>query len=143
MAFLVALYSAILAAAWVLTPETLAWTIAIAIVAVIATALILQVEGTSRIRRLQEGDPHARETHFVELSAAGIRSWCAHVDARYPWSDFTKVFETPEFYLFVRPGGLGAAIPKRLLDPARAAELRARIREWAPHRGAALGREAA
>ena len=110
--------------------------------AIVATGVGLQAEGRSRLRRLQERDPHAQEVHHVELGPAGVRTWCAHVHARYTWADFAKVTENGEFYLFVRPNGSGVAIPKRLLDGPRDEELRSKIREWATDRGAALAREA-
>jgi hypothetical protein len=113
-------------------------TMGIGIAAVIATVTALQAEGRSRIRRLQTEDPHARETHYVELSPEGVRAWCAHVDARYAWADFAKVVENNEFYLFVRAGGTGTAIPKRLLDGEGDAELRRWIKEWAIDHGASL-----
>ena len=52
-----------------------------------------------------------------------MRAWRAHVDARYSWSDFTKLTETPQFYLLVRPSGNGAAIPKRTCGVTGAGEL--------------------
>ena len=135
---MIALYAAIIAAAWFLTPATRAITVVISVTSVLATVSALQAEGRSRMRRLRAGDPHGSETHYVELSVDGVRTWCSHVDARYPWSDFTKAIETPEFFLLVRPSGSGAGIPKRLLDDARASELRERIRTWAPNLGASL-----
>ena len=142
-AIVLGLYVLSVIAAWVITPATRLATAVIAIGAVAFTTIALQAEGRRRVRQLQIDDPHARETHFVELDAAGVRTWCAHVDAKYPWADFTKVAETKEFYLLVRPSGNGVAIPKRLLNEATARELRDRLREWAPDRGIALGREAA
>lgn len=130
-------------AAWIFTPATFVRSAVIAIGAVAFTTMALQAEGRRRVRQLRTGDPHAQETHFVELDATGVRTWCAHIDARYPWRDFTKVAENKEFYMLVRPSGNGVAIPKRLLDEATARELRDRLREWAPDHGAALGREAA
>jgi hypothetical protein len=137
-AILIAIYAAIIAAAWFLTPATRAVTVIIGVTSVLATVSALQADGRSRVRRLSLGDPHSRETHYVELGPEGVHTWCAHLDARYPWSDFIKVSETPEFYLFIRPSGNGAAIPKRLLDDVRASELRQQIRAWAPDLGAAL-----
>lgn len=140
---MIALYALGVLAARVVTPSTWAPTAVIAIGAVAFTTMALQAEGRGRVRRLHAEDPHAQETHFVELDAAGVRTWCAHIDAKYPWSDFTKVAENKEFYLLVRPSGNGVAIPKRLLEEATARELKDRLREWAPDRGVALGREAA
>jgi hypothetical protein len=134
------MYVAVGVAAYYLTPATGWATFLIGLVAVAATALLLQAEGRSRVRRLQSDDPHARETHFIELNPNGFRAWCSHVDARYPWKDFAKVTENGEFYLFLRAGN-GSAIPKRILDESTEAELRHRIRAWAPDGGAGLARE--
>ena len=142
-AIILGLYAVGVTAAWVLTPATRVLTSVIAVGAVAFTAMALQAEGRRRVRHLRTDDPHAQETHFVELDATGVRTWCAHIDARYPWADFTAVTENKEFYMLVRPSGNGVAIPKRLLDEATARELRDRLREWAPDRGMALGREAA
>lgn len=137
-AIVIALYVAVIAAAWLLTPATRALTTVIGVGAVLATVWALQVEGRSRVRRLQASDPHATETHFIELSADGVHTWCAHVDSNYPWQDFTKVVPTTEFYLFVRGGGNGSAVPMRLLGEEREDELRERIRQWSPEHGASL-----
>ncbi len=132
-------YAAVILAAYFLTPATRATTIVIGVGAALATVAVLQAEGRSRLRLLQENDPHARETHFVELGDEGVHTWCAHLDARYPWAEMTKIAEDKEFVLFVRGSGSGAAIPKRLLDGSRDAELRRRVAGWAPGLGAALG----
>jgi hypothetical protein len=142
-AVLLGLYAAVVIAAFVLTPATRPQTIVIGVGAVLATAFALQAEGRSRLRRLRAADPHAQETHFVELGPDGVRAWCAHVDARYPWPEFSTVTENAEFYLLARPSGSGVAIPKRLLDAARETELREGLRVWAPDGGAALGLTAA
>ena len=138
---MIALYGAVVAAAAILAPATLAETALVGVGAVLATATILRAEGRSRLRRAQDADPHALETHYVELGPDGVRAWCAHVDARYPWREFTKVDEDNEFYLIVRPSGSGVAVPKRLLDAASEAELRERLHAWAPDGGAGLARE--
>jgi GNAT superfamily N-acetyltransferase len=102
---------------------------------------VLQTEGRRRVRHLRENDPHASETHFVELDPLGIHTWCSHADAKYQWRDFSKACEPTEFFLFVRPSGAGAAVPKRLLQDGQDVELRNRIREWAPELGADLAQE--
>jgi len=135
------LYVAVGAASFVFTPATTFATLVIGLGAVLGTAFALQFEGRLRLRRLQASDPHAQETHFVELTQEGLHAWCAHVDARYPWRDFSKVTENGEFYLFARPNGSGSAIPKRLLDPTTEAALRERILEWSPDLGSGLARE--
>src|SRR5215212_7832629 len=107
------LYAAVGLASYFLTPATRLTTFIIGIGAAMGMTYGLQAQGRSRLRRLLASDPHSAETHFVEISDGGLRAWCAHVDARYPWADFTKVVENDEFYMFVRPNGTGSAIPKR------------------------------
>ena len=138
---MIALYVVIGAAAGLLTPSRL-MTFIIGVGAVLATESALRAESRSRVRRLQASDPHALETHYVELGPEGVHAWCGHIDARYPWQDYYRVLEDREFYLLVRPSGSGTAIPKRLLDAPRDAELRERIREWAPEQAAGLARPA-
>lgn len=140
-AIVLAMYVLVGVASFVFTPATTLTTFMIGVGAVLGTVTALQLEGKSRLRRLRASDPHALETHFVELTPEGVRTWCAHVDARYPWQDFSKVAENAEFYLFVRPNGSGSAVPKRLVDPATAAALRERIREWGPKLELALAPE--
>lgn len=128
---MIGLYAVIIAIAFVFTPSTKPQTILVGIGAVLATAWLLQWDGARRIRQLQSADPHERETHFVELSPSGVRAWCAHVDARYPWDDYRAVTRDGEFYLLLRAGGNGTAIPKRLLDADAEREVEARLAEWA------------
>jgi hypothetical protein len=128
--FLLAVYAAVGIAAVYVTPATTAETFFIGLLAITATVAVIELEMRLRFRHLRKADPHAREPHFVEVSREGVRSWCAHIDARYPWRDFSKITDNSEFYLFVRPSG-GSMIPKRLLDEAKDSELRARVREWA------------
>lgn len=138
---LLGLYAAVGVAAYVLTPATWLTTFVIGIGSIVATAYGLQTISRANMRRLQGADPHSGETHFVELSPAGVHTWCSHIDARYPWTDFAKVVENTEFYMAVRPNGTGAAIPKRLLNESEDAGLRDRIREWSPDRGRNLAEE--
>lgn len=140
---LFSLYCAVGIAAYFLTPATRLTTFVIGLGGVIGTAYGLQVVGRMNLRHLRLADPHAEETHFVEVSIDGVHTWCSHVDARYPWADFAKVAENDEFYMLARPNGTGAAIPKRLLDDAANAQLRDRVRDWSPDRGANLARELA
>ena len=135
------LYAAVGLASYYLTPTTRLTTFVIAMFGVLGTVYGLQAVGRANLRRLQTADSHSAETHFVEVSAGGVHTWCAHVDARYPWTDFAKAVENNEFYMLVRPNGSGAAIPKRLLNDAADAELRHRLSEWSPDRGANLARE--
>ena len=137
---MIAVYFGTIAAAYYLAYATWATTVGISIAAIMATIAGVQLEGRRRLRALRGKDPHETETHFVELSAEGIHTWCGHVDARYPWREFVKATENGEFYLFVRASGSGAAIPKRILSDAENDELRTRIRDWAPDRGASLAR---
>ena len=134
------LFGAVGIAAYVLTPATRVTTFVIGLGGVMGTVYGLQAVGRSNLRRLQRTDPHSAETHFVELSVDGVHTWCAHIDARYPWADFAKVTENNEFYMLARPNGTGAAIPKRLLDDAADAQLRDCLRAWSPDRGASLAK---
>lgn len=138
---LLGLYAAVGVAAYVLTPDTWLTTFVIGVGGIVATVYGLQTINRANVRRLQQADPHATETHFVELSVAGVHTWCAHIDARYPWADFAKVVENNEFYMIVRPSGTGAAIPKRLLSDPDDTGLRERIRQWSPDRGRNLAGE--
>jgi hypothetical protein len=137
---LLTVYGAVGVAGYFLTPATRLMTIAIGIGAVMASLTLLRAENRWRVRRLSTDDPHALETHFIELSPEGVRAWCTHLDARYPWAEFVTVGETAEFYVFARGSGTGSVIPKRILDDATDAALRTRICEWAPDRGTGLAR---
>jgi hypothetical protein len=137
------LYGAVGVAAYVLTPATRLTTFLIGLGGVMGSVYGLQAVGRANLRRLQLTDPHSTETHFVEVSADGVHTWCSHVDARYPWADFAKVTENNEFYMLARPNGTGAAIPKRLLDDAADAQLRDCLRGWSPDRGANLAKDLA
>jgi hypothetical protein len=136
-------YAAIGIAAYFLTPATRLATFVIGLGGVLGTVYGLQAVGRANLRRLQLSDPHSTETHFVEVSAGGVHTWCSHIDARYAWADFTKVTENNEFYMLARPNGTGAAIPKRLLDDATDAQLRDWLRSWSPDQGANLAKEVA
>jgi hypothetical protein len=140
-AILLAIVAAVAALAYLVTPATVARTTIIAVWAVIGTLYALQMDSRARLRRAQSRDPHALEEYSVEIGPDVVRTWCAHIDARYRWQEFTQVSENAEFYLFVRPSGSGIALPKRVLDDAGDDLLRARIREWSPDRGAGLARE--
>lgn len=128
------LYALVILAAFTLTPSTRWTTSLIGIGAVLATSLALEAHGRARLRRLQRDDAHALETHYVEFDDEGVRSWCAHNEARCAWSDLVNVTETDEFFVFLRTGGNGITLPKRLLDAESDADLRARLRERAAPR---------
>jgi hypothetical protein len=115
-------------------------TVALVISAVTTAVWALQAEAKRRSRRLFVSDPHALEEYQLSVDADGLRAWCAHVDTRYTWNGFTRVRETTDFYLFLRPVG-GVVIPKRSLDAGSEAELRELIRRWSPDHGEALARE--
>jgi hypothetical protein len=132
------LYIAVGLASYFLTPATRLTTFVIGLAGVLGTLYGLQAVGRANLRHLRRTDPHSTETHFVEVSTTGVHTWCAHIDARYPWSDFAKVVENNEFYMMVRPNGTGTAIPKRLLSAADDAQLRDRLRDWSPDRGVNL-----
>jgi hypothetical protein len=135
------LYGAVGIASYFLTPATRLTTFVIGLGGVLGTLYGLQAVGRRNLRRLQLDDPHSTETHFVEVSVEGVHTWCSHVDARYPWGDFAKVVEHSEFFMLVRPNGTGAAIPRRLLSDSEIAQLRERLRDWSPDRGANLAKE--
>jgi len=137
---MLALYGAVGIAAFLVARSTFPATFVIGLGAVAATALSLQAEGRRRLRALRGNDPHELEAHVLELSSDGIRSSCAHIEARYAWSDFVRAIENKEFYLFVRPSGAGAALPKRLLDQVTEASLRDCIARWLPDGGSGLAR---
>ena len=98
-------YGGVVGAAEILTPATAATTVAIGFCAIAAVIYGLQRDARRRLRVVRNADPHARETHYIEVAAEGVHTWCAHVDSRYPWSDFSKVLENNEFIFFVRPSG--------------------------------------
>ena len=127
---ILALYGAVILCAFYFTPTTRAGTTLIGIGAVAVTYFALRFDGQRRLRRAWRSDPHANEATFVELSPEGLRTGCAHIDARYPWSDFAKVSESADFFLFARPSGAGAAIPKRVIAGPSEAELRRCIADW-------------
>ena len=131
--YFLAMYVAIAITAYFVAPSAVFATVLISIAAVFATIYILRWDWRFRTRRLQGKDPHLLETHYIELNPDGIRSWCAHVDARYPWAEYVKTVDTPEFLLLLQAGGGGNAIPKRLLNTQAEAELHQRLAEWAPH----------
>lgn len=137
---LLGLYATVGLASYYLTPATRLTTFVIGMFGVLATLYGLQAVGKANLRGLQLADSHSSETHFVEISADGVHTWCSHVDARYPWGDFAKAIENNEFYMLVRPNGSGSAIPKRLLDDTADGQLRDRLCEWAPDRGANLAK---
>lgn len=139
--FLIGLYAAVALASYYLTPATRLTTFMIGMFGVLGAVYGLQAVGRANLRGLQGADSHSTETHFVEVSPEGVHTWCSHIDARYRWADFTKAVENGEFYMFVRPNGSGAAIPKRVLDTAAEAQLRHCLGEWSPDRGANLAKE--
>lgn len=129
---LLGVYAAIVIAAILLTPKTIVFTTLIGLSAVWATAGVQQLDYQRRMRLAQKRDPHATERYFVEVSEAGVRMWCGHLDARYPWSDFARVVQTSEFLLFALPSGTGASVPLRVTDVATVATLFEQVRVWAP-----------
>ena len=136
-AIMIGLYGAIIVLAFVITPSTRPQTIVIGVGAVLATEALLRRESVGRVRRVQTQDAHALETHYVELSPTGVHTWCEHVDARYPWAEYRTVSQSPEFFLLLRAGGTGTAIPKRLLDDERARDLERRLSGWMTDRASA------
>ena len=120
---------AVAIAAYLLTPSTAAVTTLIAAGGILALIVGSQAHAKARLARLRAADKHSLETHFIELDDSGARTRCSHVDARFPWCDFTRVIEHPEFFLLIRPGGTGIAIPKRVVGTG-ATELRERLSAW-------------
>jgi hypothetical protein len=120
---------AVAIAAYVLTPSTAVVTTLVAAGAILALIFVSQAHAKSRLTHVRAADKHALETYFVELDDTGARTWCSHVDARFPWNDFTRATENAEFFLLLRPGGSGIAIPKRVVGTG-AAELRERVSGW-------------
>jgi hypothetical protein len=120
---------AVAIAAYLLSPSTAAVTTLIAAGGILAFIAVSQMYAKARFAQLRAADKHSLETHFIELDDAGARTWCNHVDARFPWSDFTRVTENAEFFLLIRAGGSGIAIPKRVVGTG-AAELRERLSAW-------------
>lgn len=102
--------------------------------------MALQWEARWRARRLVTLDPHNLEPHHVEVTDAGVRAWCEHVDMRLTWDGITRVAETSDFYVFVRGSGGGPTVPKRVLSDAEDAAIRDLICRWAPDGGAFLAR---
>lgn len=129
---IIAVVTAIGVAATLVTPATTAATTTIGIVAVIAMIALQDADANRRLRLAQRRDPHAAESYSLEISDAGVRMWCAHVDARYPWTDFVRVLVTPEFVLFARPSGAGAALPLRATSPETLDAILTQIHGWAP-----------
>jgi hypothetical protein len=79
---LFALYILVGLASYFLTPSTRLTTFVIGMVGVLGTLYGLQAVGRATVRQLQSADSHSGETHYLEVSAEGVRAWCAHVDAR-------------------------------------------------------------
>jgi hypothetical protein len=137
--YLTALYLVVGAVAYVATPST--WKVSVPLVPIgtLAGVFILRAEARRRTRKAGGIDPHALETYQIEITEAGFRTWCAHIDCRFTWDSFTQIRETTEFYLFLRAPG-SFAVPKRLLDDATEAELRGLIETWSQDHGRGLAR---
>ncbi len=134
-AIVVAIYALIGIGTAQFARETAPATLALAIGGLVLTVLATQWDGQRRLRRIYEADPHVSESHFVEVTDRGVRTWCDHVESTMRWDALTAVTETTEFYLFLRGPGAGPAIPKRLLDRTGDAELRGLIRAHSPDQG--------
>lgn len=125
--------------AYFLTPSTSVTTFLIGFISVSLTVSLLNADVRFRLRSLRRSDAHALETRFVELSPEGVGDSCSHIDSRYPWQDFMKIIVTPEFYLFVRPSGLGSSIPRRVLDASEETRLQQCVRAWSPDAAIHIG----
>ena len=135
-AVMIVMYGIVALAAFVLTPSTRPQTIIIGVGAVMLTEALLRWESNRRIRSLRGNDPHELETHFVELTPEGVRTWCEHVDMRYPWREYVRFTEDSEFFLLLRAAGNGTAIPKRVVDVDGEAWIRAQLAERLPRSAA-------
>lgn len=138
-AYLIALYLAIAAIAFVLTRATWLISVPLVVMGVSGGVWLLQREARRRTRATIARDPHALEPYRVAVDESGIRTVCDHIECRMAWSYFTSVRETTELYLFLRAIG-GYAIPKRVLDDATDTELRDLVRRWSPDQGSGLAR---
>jgi hypothetical protein len=133
-----AAYATIIALALLLTPKIWPATAGAGIFGAGLVIVAVAREAKWRARRARPRDAHALEPWQIEVNAAGIRTWCDHVDVHYSWSGITRAIETPEFFLFLRGPNGGPVIPKRILDAALTSELRANVRDWSPDHGASL-----
>ncbi|MEO7999417.1 MAG: YcxB family protein [Gemmatimonadaceae bacterium] len=129
---IMAVVFAISIAAILLTPATTAYSATIGIVAVISMIALQDADVKRRLRRAQARDPHAAESFSVEVTDAGVRTWCSHIEVRHSWAAFMQVFVTSEFVLFASPSGSGVALPRRVVSPETLTTLLARIDVWAP-----------
>lgn len=135
---MIGVYLIIIAAAYLVTPKTWYITAYAGIFGAVFMTLALKWELQRRARRARASDAHVLEPWQIEVTAAGVRTWCDHINCRWTWSGITRVIETPEFFLFLRGPNGGPVIPKRILDAPLTAELRANVREWSPDHGASL-----
>jgi hypothetical protein len=133
-----AVYAAIVAIAFLVTPKIWPATAGAGVFGAGLVIVAVAREAKWRARRARARDIHALEPWQIEVNAAGIRTWCDHIDLRHTWSGITRVIETPEFFLFLRGPNGGPVIPKRILDAALTSELRANVRDWSPDHGASL-----
>lgn len=129
----IGLYLAVILAGTFLVTATAGRTIVIGLAAISGALSIQQWDVNRRIKKSLALDPHVDERYSIEITDAGVRNWCAHIDARYGWSDFSRILLTPEFLLFVRPSGAGATLPLRVTDSATTTALLEQIAGWAPH----------
>jgi hypothetical protein len=127
---LLGVYGLVVAASFAFARSTMPATVFIGIGSVMLALTLWERYNRARTGRLLGRDTHGRERHFIEVDAEGVRAWCSHAESRYSWTDFTAVSETKDFILLRRSGGNGSAIPKRLLDDASDAAIRASLRQW-------------
>jgi hypothetical protein len=128
--FSFAIFIAVAFIAFLWIPSTAPQTVLLSIGGTVALIVALQAYARRRLRKLAMSDKHALESYFIALDDHGARTWCEHVDARYAWAEFSYVSENSEFFLLVRGGGAGIAIPKRVVPDEEA--LRLQLGGWLP-----------
>jgi hypothetical protein len=82
-------------------------------------------------RRSEEAERHEKHPDTYTLNDAGLEISGVDDLALMSWSSMTRVHETKRFFLFVS-GSEVQYLPKRSLDPAQEAQVRALIARHAP-----------
>jgi len=107
--------------------------VARALVAVAGMALV--AFGIKRaVRQREETERHEQHPDVYTLSDAGLEVSGVDDLALISWSSMTRVHETDRFFLFVA-GSEVQYLPKRVLDPERAAQVRALTARHGPAEG--------
>jgi len=104
-----------------------------ALVAIGAMVLVaLSIKHTARIR--EEAERHEKHPDTYTLSDAGLEISGVDDLALMSWSSMDRVHETDRFFLFVS-GSEVQYLPKRVLDAAQEAQVRALVARHAPVAG--------